>query len=428
MKHARILTPTLLIGLAATLSLSCAHDDDLIDDKPAPLALCPPAHSYFTGSESDAASGARILTRAYTDADLFTPGDGSGADLTGVAQYLPYNKLYPIPINKSYTTIGAFLAQDTYSDYNTLAGFFQWKDENSWTTTVNVKPGEFRIFGYMPSNIGSVNAKIEKRTGAGTTDSWTDGATMTIFNLSTVTPADVCVVVGVLKADVPNPVPDGWAPKPIDHPDVIAALQQGTYAYQGTERDNYVYLLLDHLYTNINLELSVEEKYSNLRTIVLKEVYMKTPVRETVDAVITLGSSRTKPIEDIHFTVPSGGSPTKAQVFPALPEYEQIVAVENHGVTSVPGYFAPGLTTQEFEFEFHYDVYDKAHLDDLAHYPYGGNLVRKDCIAINKWKLPGTGVMNGKSFKVTATIRPTYLFMLSEPDLDNPTVELNAAP
>lgn len=415
---------------AFALLLAGCHPEDVTDR--VPLNMASPAGSQLQSGDEQ---GANVMMRvpAYDPGDLFVPGTGSGDDVSKVANYLPYNKLYPTPINKTYTTIGAFLAQDTKNSYESLAGFFQWKDANSWSTTVGIRPGEFYIFGYMPSNVGSVSARIDKLE-AGDVDyalsspvSWADGAKMTISNLSTVTPADVCVVVGVKKADVPDPKPDPWVPSPIDNANVVRELKQGQYAYHGTENDNYVYLLLDHLYTNVNMELSVEEKYAELRTIVLTSVFMKTPVRETVNAVITLTNSPTKPIKDIQFTAPTGDQPTKAQIFPALPEYQQVVSSNAAEPTSIPGYFAPGMTTQSFEFEFHYDVYDKEG-EDLSdpENPIFGNCVRKNCVAINKWTLPGTGVQNGKSFKVTATIRPTYLYMLSDPDLDNPTVELNS--
>ena len=422
MKYNSILTPIALFSLMAVLSVSCSDDEDYAEEKTVPLNLCSSANATFTDGSDQ---GTRVMTRAYTDADLFVPGTGSSDDVSKVAKYLPYSKLYPMPINSDYTTIGAFLAQNTQDSYSSLAGFFKWEKDNSWSTTVGIKPGDFFIFGYMPSNVGSVSASIAKSTGAGTPNSWSDGCVMTINNLSTVTPADVCVVVGVKRA------PDGFnsaSPWGIDDKDyVVPVLRQGQYAYQGTETDNYVYLLLDHLYTNVNLELSVEQKYAQLRSIVLTEVFMKTSVRNTVNATVTLTNSRTKPIGNIQYDAPTGGTPTNAQIFPAEPQFQQVVAVEGSGVTSVPGYFAPGLTTQDFEFEFHYDVYDKDG-EDLSNpkNPVFGNCVRKNCVAINKWKLDGDKVGPGKSFKVTATVRPTYLFQLSEPDLDNPTITLNS--
>lgn len=396
----------------ALLSASCNHEADFAGPT-YPLNICTVGNSQMRSSDN--AQGAKILTRAYTDDDLFTPGDGSGEDLTGVPSFLRYDKLYPVPINKDYTTIGAFLADDTQNTYNSVDGFFKYVDANTWNTSVAVRQGQCYIFGYMPSNIGNVSASIAMRGGS---TSWADGCVMTISNLSTVTPADVCVVVGVLKGTDKN--------KDIKHEDVIKDLHQGQYGYEGTKDQNYVYLLLDHIYTNVNLELSVEKKYSELRTIVLKKVMMKSNVKSTVDATITLGNDRVRPIiGDISFQTTSD-PPVNATLFPEAEQYAQAIAVEGEGVTSVPGYFAPGMTTQEFDFEFIYDVYDKEGEDLNADPVKYGNLVRKDCHAINHWALSGDEVKPGRSFKVTATIRPTYLYMLSDPDLDNPTVELNS--
>ena len=67
-----------------------------------------------------------------------------------------------------------------------------------------------------------------------------------------------------------------------------------------------------------------------------------------------------------------------------------------------------------------YDVYDKnvttEHLD--------GNLVRANCVAENK--LPENRVkaeVNQRTL-LTITVNPTYLYVLSEPDLDNPTITI----
>lgn len=433
MKHNSIYYHTALISLAAMMTVACSNDEEpvLQEEHTVPLTLCSPANANFMNG--DTRNAAKILTRADHIDGYFVPGTpNGGAEPTDIPSFVPYNKLYPTPVNKDFTTIGAFLVKDDKAQYTSPSGYFKYVDENQWSTTVGVKAEEYYLFGYMPSNVGSISAQVDKRTGT-----WADGAIMRINNLNTVTPADVCVVVGVLKANVEHGAGGNDDHTPGNHilygindkTHVVPSLTQGAYAYEGTDNDNFVYLLLDHLYTNVNMELSVEEKYAELRTIVLKEVYMKTPVRNTVDVVVTLTNDAKKPIQDIHIDAPTGDTPTRAQIFPADPKYATVVAVENHGEpTSVPGYFAPGQTTQSFDFEFHYDVYDKAHPDDPENYPYGGNCVRKDCIAINKWTLPGTGVQNGKSFKVTATVRPTYLFMLSDPDLDNPTIELNSEP
>lgn len=354
-------------------------------------------------------------TRAYLPAADPTPG----SFIVGESSFLPYNLLYPTPINKDYTTIGCFLVEaDKPGPVNSISGYFQYVDENMWSTTVGVQPVSYFLFGYMPSNQSGMSASVKKRTGAGTTNSWADGCVMTISNLSTVTPADVCVVVGVKKA------PDGfdrehpWSINDETH--VVPQLQQGQYAYEGTESDNYVYLLLDHLYTNVNLELSVEPGYAELRTIVLKKVMMQSTDSKTLDAVITLTNDPNSPIGEVAFTPSVASGTVNAVLFPEEGQYASPVSSNPAKPTSVPGYFAPGQTTQQFTFEFVYDVYDKKNID--ATHPYG-NLVRENCHAVNKWALTGTTVTRGKSFKVTATIKPTYLYQLSEADLDNPMIE-----
>jgi hypothetical protein len=63
-----------------------------------------------------------------------------------------------------------------------------------------------------------------------------------------------------------------------------------------------------------------------------------------------------------------------------------------------------------------YDVYDTK-----------GNLIRKDCKATNTMELKDllteqTEAKRGWRYQVNLNINPTYLYVLSEPDLDNPTV------
>ena len=63
-----------------------------------------------------------------------------------------------------------------------------------------------------------------------------------------------------------------------------------------------------------------------------------------------------------------------------------------------------------------YDVYDRK-----------GHLVRKDCVATNK--LPSSLVLStlkaGERQPVALTVAPTYIYVLSDPDLDNPTLTFN---
>ena len=59
-----------------------------------------------------------------------------------------------------------------------------------------------------------------------------------------------------------------------------------------------------------------------------------------------------------------------------------------------------------------------------------GNLIRKDCQAENtidlrKWFGNDLMTTRGHSYSLTITVLPTYLYVLSDPDLDNPTLTIN---
>jgi hypothetical protein len=70
-----------------------------------------------------------------------------------------------------------------------------------------------------------------------------------------------------------------------------------------------------------------------------------------------------------------------------------------------------------------YDVYDT---NTTPEHP-NGNLIRKDCEATNTLSMSqlfsGQTVSHrGWKYKVRLTINPTYLYVMSDPDLNNPTV------
>jgi hypothetical protein len=71
-----------------------------------------------------------------------------------------------------------------------------------------------------------------------------------------------------------------------------------------------------------------------------------------------------------------------------------------------------------------YDVYDT---DASGNYR---NLIRMDCTAenkINPRKLFNKESLDrGSMYTVKVTVKPTYLYVLSEPDLDSPTMTLSS--
>ena len=60
-----------------------------------------------------------------------------------------------------------------------------------------------------------------------------------------------------------------------------------------------------------------------------------------------------------------------------------------------------------------FDVYDK-----------DGNLYRRDCIAENHINWIFQELLHGYSYTIKLEVCPTYLYIMSKPDLENPTLKV----
>jgi hypothetical protein len=77
-----------------------------------------------------------------------------------------------------------------------------------------------------------------------------------------------------------------------------------------------------------------------------------------------------------------------------------------------------GMT--DFTLVCQYDVYDT-----------NGNLIRENQTAENKINVNSLftttiSLQRGTRYILYLTVNPTYLYMMSEPDLDNPTIEVGS--
>lgn len=252
-----------------------------------------------------------------------------------------------------------------------------------------------------------------------------DGAVLTLNNLPAVTKNDICVIVGAkngTSADNDN------------------GLTTGQFAYEAkaTEGDgkgsNFVFLLFDHLYSCINLSFSVEENYNKLRTIKLKKLELqakvlnagvKTPLKRKTRAVITLRKTTddSSPLiynntEQIVFTPDETSGNADETLF---------TSDEGQALSTSPSDFLGYCMSQgisDFTIRSTYDVYDNNGPGHTA-----GNLIRENCVAENKVNILQLfsslrTASRGYKYNVKLIVNPTYLYVLSEPDLDNPTVKV----
>ena len=212
--------------------------------------------------------------------------------------------------------------------------------------------------------------------------------------ISAVTADDICFVTGVKDGAKNNP----------------GNLYQGQFSYRGKVDNNYVCLLMDHLFASVKFTFAVDDTYAALRTIKLKKLELST-TKASVNATITLTPNTTDsdPVTSVTYTTVSGTAATAAffNSTEGLPLNKR-----SEGATAIPDFccFAP-ILNNELTLKTTYDVYDRY-----------DNLIRKNSVATNK--LPYIQTQRGQSVTLNLTVNPTYLYQLSEPDLDNPTIKI----
>lgn len=291
-----------------------------------------------------------------------------------------------------------------------IGNFF--KSGDKWRTNINDIPaGTYQLYGYIPHQT-AINYSITDYNGAN--GSYSTGAIMTLQNVPTVMPNDLCVVIGAKH---------GYDREHDGNNDGTNRLRMGDFSFtakQGTDSKDYVFLLFDHLYAALRIQMKVHADYAALRTIKLKSLQLDTQAGEqktTKKTKITIklkaNDGSASPIEKLTFT-PTGEEINGGLEFWSNTYGEQLTTEFKPFI----GHFMPSGITKLI-LTSTYDVYDTK-----------GNLIRQDCKATNTMVLKDllteqTTTERGKRYTVNMTIHPTYLYMLSEPDLDNPTVTFN---
>jgi hypothetical protein len=192
-----------------------------------------------------------------------------------------------------------------------------------------------------------------------------------------------------------------------------------------------MFLLFDHLYSALRFRFTVNETYDALRTIKLKKVEIKANVRKKYNCTITLrandGSS--SPISSITMT-PDATSDmmSKSDYFPLFNSSDLDgegnpvgeLTLSHTGYTTFMGGFVPGDNVV-FDLRSTYDVYDEHN-----------NLTRANQQAVNTIRLKdiftelSASLTRGTYYTVNLIVNPTYLYVLSNPDLDNPTIKIES--
>lgn len=330
--------------------------------------------------------------------------------------YKPYNELYPTT-TPEHTTIGVFMTperDDATQDF-VYMGYEDHDNDpttapvptNKWESNIAITDQQqYYIYGFMPKE-DARNAEILPLSG-----DFANGATLTIRGLNSVTGADVCLIVGVKK----------WDPNSSATPPAIedSGIQLGQFDYMGgPEGSNYVYLLLKHIYAALHFKAHVDATYAALRTIRVKKFeILSDAVADAIDLSIelTANGQGDDPVTNIQYAPALGASTTASStLFPyegSPADFEVPVASPQ----SVLACYAPSIC-RSFILQTTFDVFDKH-----------GNKTRENCVVqnlINNNLVPQINTMTaGQIYTIDLLIMPTYLYVMSDPDLDNPTITL----
>ena len=131
---------------------------------------------------------------------------------------------------------------------------------HSQTTVANNK--DYTIYGFMPKK-DPISSNITQNS---------ENVVLTLSNIDAVSPDDICFITGVK--------------------DLTGDLLQGQFGYKGKSDENYIRLLMDHLFASVKFNFSVDTDYSKLRTIKLKSLKLTTS-SAPMTAAITLTPNTT---------------------------------------------------------------------------------------------------------------------------------------
>ena len=279
-------------------------------------------------------------------------------------------------------------------------GQFIYDAATGWSSTIGVKETDNFIYGFAPASAASATLT----TITGDASDYSEGARLTLSNLKATGGDDICVIVGVEHGTSPVTNPD-WSKR------------LGAFGFK-KGANNYVSILLDHLFARIDFKFKIGEKYSELRAIKIKRVELLSSVKVTGMTVTLHGqetNAGTNPVrseEDIKYTTETMTDAIRGVLSDYSTDTDNPEGIElNLAGKDVPGFFAPLTSVADnLLLVCTYDVYNKI-----------GTRVRENCTATNKLAaISGAG--RGKKWTVNLTVEPTYLYQLSDDELNNPTI------
>ena len=257
-------------------------------------------------------------------------------------------------------------------------------DTKEWSTHLKLKSGAgtFRLYGFMPDD-PSLTASLQNVT--------TVDAQIKLENVNPLTTIDYCVVTGVRQVETAS-----------DHTSATRGMFSFDYY---SYRQNYINLFLDHLMSRLVFNMKISHTYDAVRTIKVKKMTLKLADISSMSVTVTFS--------DNHGISAISYFPTGAAANSCIIENEEKTLTTSPAAICT-GYMVPdNVFINKLELETEFEVYNKK-----------GNKIAERT-AVNKLTEPLAELQRGEERTLLLTIDPSYLYVLSDPDLDNPTITID---
>ena len=294
--------------------------------------------------------------------------------------------------------------------YSMVEGTCSYSDQWSSSSSLKVKEETpYYLYGYMPSSISASQSAPEG-------NDYSKGINLTLSNLPAITSDDICVLVGVQRVETKS-----------TEPTELPTITEGQYGFRtGIKGKNYLNLLMAHLYTKVKVSFKIDSDYAELRSIHLKKVTLTSKYADGESVTLNLRSG-----QGIGSPTFPSGSETEEHTVTLLntSDAEKVLDKaladsEDPALTlDLPAYCRPVAgDTYNLTLTTTYDVYDTkgSKLGEQT----SENEIKTERTSVNKIQLNMADVRPGKEKVLVLTVMPTYLYVLSDNDADNPTIKV----
>ena len=383
----------LLLCLMSGLLLEACSSDSASDSRPdnssseRTVRLSAGARQYHV-DDAEMASAPGLTRTVYpgTDWTPITPTD---------------NMLVFVTKKKDSPTASDVLSRIFYS---TTSGW-----QSNITITDAGPDNHYLIYGFMPIDAENVNISSATNYNA--------GATMSIKGLKVLTQTDPCVIVGVGRQQESTSE---------------VTLKWGTFDFTfktGTDVIDYMSILLDHIYSRYHFQVKIDADYAQLRTIKITKMTLEALSNDgqtlgSVNATVNIQANTTNsnPLSGVTFSRNVGARMVTLfdKTTTTNTSYTEGIVLDKINTDFQEAGFclAPG-DQRIFRLNTEYEVYDREDKHIRT------NTVSNTFNTANFKDKKITNTAPGLEHTIQIIVNPTYLYVLSDSDLDNPPFDIN---